>query len=96
MSEEHIGRNDGRQAVLYVYAWIGRDPDGCEGIIAVRDGRGRVMPLVVTDEELARSFSRNAQVAAFDRGQSVRLVRYELGQVLEVRLPPGSAPSSEH
>lgn len=74
--------NDGELYTARIYAWIGKDLDGCEGIIAVPTDSG-LMPLLATDEVTVRSFKDLALYAAGARKQTVRLVVFERGMTLD-------------
>lgn len=81
--------NDGGPETNYLYAWIGRDLDGIEGVLSADLG-GQVMPLVATNRNLALSLARLAVHNAAARKQSVHLVQFLRGETLRSIMPPGA------
>lgn len=65
-----------------LYAWLGRDLDGVEGIIMAPDRHGGVIALVSVDETRARALAQLAMLAAVARGQPARLVRFDRAEEL--------------
>lgn len=85
-------QNDRSPDTARLYAWLSRDADGIEGVVAVptRDG---VMPLVAADEARARRFAPLASVAAQARGFSAHLVAFErLSGPPLAEVPPRDVP----
>lgn len=78
--------NDGEDSTSTLYAWLSRDGQGVEGIVTVKADYG-LLPLVVTDLNTALSMRNLATVAAAQRGNPVRLVRFERGITLDVQTP---------
>lgn len=66
-----------------IYAWVGEDLAGEQGIVMVLDRNGGILPLVTLDERTARLGARLARKAAKARRSPVRLVRYEETNVID-------------
>lgn len=81
-----LRQNDCSPDTQRVYAWLSRDEDGQEGIIAVPTMLG-VTALVATDQERAMKLLPAAQFAARERGFPAKLVIFERGEVLQEELP---------
>lgn len=75
-------QNDRSPDTRALYAWLSRDADGLEGIIAAAGAAG-VTPLVVADEARARRLAPIARDAAAARGFPARLVRFTRGEELD-------------
>jgi hypothetical protein len=69
--------NDRNPDTRRLYAWLSRDQDGIEGVVAIPGPNGDPMPLIVTDEQQARSMSPAASLAAQLRGFPAHLVAFE-------------------
>lgn len=69
-------QNDKSPDTGSLYAWLCRDEDGVEGIVAAPISDG-VFPLVMTDLDRALRFRSFAEVAAALRGFPAALVRFE-------------------
>lgn len=65
-----------------LYAWLSRDADGIEGIIAIPIG-GAPYPLVMADKRRARSLRLEAELAAKARGFPAVLVRFVRADTIE-------------
>jgi hypothetical protein len=68
-------QNDTSPDTSAVYAWLSRDADGIEGIIAAPIG-DVIFPLVFTDCERAQKFRGSAEFAAALRGYPAALVKF--------------------
>lgn len=69
-------QNDHSPDTSHLYAWLSRDADGIEGIIAIATRLG-VMALIAADEQRARSYAKQAQLAAQARGFPAQLVAFQ-------------------
>lgn len=69
-------QNDGSADTSHLYAWLSRESDGTEGIIAAPVGPLGVQPLVSADEGRARRLAVFAAGAARARGCPAQLVRF--------------------
>lgn len=74
--------NDGQRRTTKLYAWIAKDPNGIEGIVTVPTNDG-LLPLVVTDEKVARSFKPFAALAGTYRLSDAELVVFERKNTLD-------------
>lgn len=74
-------QNDRSPDTSYVYAWLCRDDDGVEGVIAAPVA-GIVMALADTDLERARRMEGLALEAARSRGFPAELVRFKRDETL--------------
>lgn len=72
--------------VSEIWAFIARDDDGDEGVIAIPTGLG-IMPAVAADQARLDSLRPYAQTAARVRGRDVRLVRFSHMTEVEVIHP---------
>lgn len=90
-----LNPNDGEEYTSQLYAWVGKDLGGIEGLITVPGKTaGLFLPLVTTDKHQAMCMSHLAQQAADARGHDVRLVRFDRGMTLDVRQPwSGTKPA---
>lgn len=70
-------QNDRSPDTARLYAWLSRDQDGQEGIVAVPIGDHSLLPLVFADEVRSRRMASQAQLAAQARGFPARLVVFE-------------------
>lgn len=75
--------NDGSQSTERIYAWIGRDHNGIEGVLAYPFTDGTPMPLVATEQSLARRLKGAAHEAAQASELTVHLVVFERGETLD-------------
>jgi hypothetical protein len=75
--------NDGKVTTERLYAWVGKDLNGIEGIVAFPFTDGTPMPLVASEEALARQLKGPAQQAARARKLVVSLVVFERGATLD-------------
>lgn len=69
-------QNDGSADTGHLYAWLSREADGTEGIIAAVIGPLGVQPLVAADEGRARRLASFAAAAATARGCPAKLVKF--------------------
>lgn len=75
--------NDGAKDTQHLYAWLARDSNGTEGVIAVPTELG-VLPLVSTDKNMALSYQEAAtQSALIRRTGNPTLVQFTRGPVIE-------------
>jgi len=74
-------QNDRSPDTACLYAWLSRDADGIEGLIAAPVGR-TVMPLVTGDEARARRLEPVAAYAARMRGMPALLVKFTRAETL--------------
>lgn len=70
-------QNDKSPDTRHLYAWLSRDEDGIEGLVAVPLGGDGAFPLVFADERRARRFTPHAKEAARRRGFPAALVVFE-------------------
>lgn len=75
--------NDGQVETNRLYAWIAKDLQGIEGIIAAPTDYG-FLPLIVSDRQTALSFAPAAKEAARARGSQALLVEFLRGETLAV------------
>jgi hypothetical protein len=75
---------DDSRDITRIYAWIARDADGIDGIVAWPVNSGLIMPLVGADMERAVSLETLARAAARARGVPVTLVRFERAETMRV------------
>lgn len=76
--------------VTRLYAWLGEDEHGDDGIITLPNPGGGFLPLVCTSELLARKIGEQAFMAMVMRAKPVRLVEFTVtGEPLDVIAPPG-------
>jgi hypothetical protein len=79
--------NTPHQVIEEMFAYIAKDPaDGSEGVTGFRGPDGW-MPMVGADIERALSLRDMAKAIARQSGQTVRLVRFSVREVLEVIEP---------
>lgn len=74
--------NDGAKQTTRLYAWIAEDLDGVEGIITIPSKSGGLLPLVCTDERLARSMADGAYAAAHVRSTIPKLIAFDRAEML--------------
>lgn len=77
-----LPQNDRSPDTTHLYAWLSRDADGVEGIIAAPID-GMIWPLVVTSPERAALLRQFAETAAALRGFPAVLVRFERGEEID-------------
>jgi len=82
-------QNDGSKDTAALFAWLSRDADGTEGVIAAPVG-GLVFPLVLADLARARRLTPIAREAASLRGQSARLVKFTRAETITELAPPAA------
>lgn len=70
------------QIITELYAWVCTEPDGSEGIPAVKVGN-MVMPLVGADRERVESHREAAVEVANRQGFAIRLVRFSQTEIIE-------------
>jgi hypothetical protein len=75
------GKADAGQVIERLYAWIATEPDGGEGLCAMRLG-DTMMPLVGADRERIESLGPHAAIVARASGCPVRLVEFSTRRVL--------------
>lgn len=75
-------QNDVSPDTRTLYAWLSRDADGIEGIIAAPVGRG-IMPLVATDLRRARLLQAFAERSASERQFPAVLAKFERVEDME-------------
>ena len=75
-------QNGGSPDTRCLYAWLSRDADGIEGLIATPMPGGVIMPLVMADEALALRMEPRAREAAALRRAPAVLVRFTRDVVL--------------
>lgn len=68
-------QNDGSADTQALYAWLSRDADGMEGLIATPVG-DMIFPLVFADRERAERMRPLAEQAARMRGFPAALVKF--------------------
>lgn len=68
-----------------IFAWVGDDPRGNEGIIMIEAPRhrGQILALVATEPSTLRMVTPRVSDAANARHATVRLVRYVEAEVIE-------------
>lgn len=68
-----------------VYAWIGQDNDGCEGILMFRsEQNGALLPMVSTEESIVDAMRFMAEDLQHLGGfLNVRKVAYDWAEVIE-------------
>jgi hypothetical protein len=71
-----------------IYAWIARDADGIEGVVASPMRGGMILPLVGADMERVTSLEMLARAAGVARGVPVTLVRFERAETTRTIWPP--------
>lgn len=77
--------NDGSLTTTALYAWIGRDENGLEGICAIGTRDLGTVSLVFADLDRAQRIGRQAAVVvAAETGRTIRLVRFERVDTLDV------------
>jgi hypothetical protein len=77
-------QNDGCADTANLYAWLSRDQDGVEGIVAMPAPDGCAVPLIMADLDRALGVQRLAELAAAARGFPARLVRFERREEITV------------
>jgi hypothetical protein len=77
-----VTHNDRSPDTSHLYAWLSRDADGIEGVVAAPVGNA-ALPLVFTDRDRAVRFTPLAQVAASARGFPAHLVAFSRGETLK-------------
>lgn len=75
-------QNDRSPDTSQLYAWLSRDLDGVEGVIAAMSESG-LIPLVFADQQRAEKMAPYAAVAAAKRGFPAKLVVFHRG--IEIR-----------
>ena len=75
-------QNDRSPDTATLYAWLSRDADGIEGVVAIPTASG-IMPLVLADQERAEALAPAAALAAAHRGFPAKLVAFHRG--IEIR-----------
>lgn len=75
-------QNDHSPDTTDLYAWLSRDQDGIEGIIAAPAPNGGIIPLVMASRESADKFRDYALASGRARQMPVSLVRFHRGTTL--------------
>ena len=75
------------QKIVKMYAWIATEPDGGEGVVAIRLPDGMWMPLVGADRERIDSLRKQAVGIMRDTNMPIALKEFSTCTVLEELTP---------
>ncbi len=78
---------NGQEHIEQMYAFVVVDDDGTEGVPAIDNGKGMIMPLVGADMARVESLRPYVESMAKSLGKPVTLMRFSVREELEVIEP---------